>query len=300
VDTLDHCPLCHEDQFQHFLTCRDHTISGENFDIVECEDCGFRFTNPRPSADDLGRYYESEDYTPHQDTSQGLIDTLYRWARLYTLRWKHRLVSSLIAHPPGRLLDYGCGTGEFLDLCHSKQWEVQGLEPDADAQKIAAQEYDLTVEDPEQIRAIPSDHFDVITLWHVLEHVPDLSKTIEQLQRTLAPTGTLVVAVPNCSSFDAQFYGEDWAAYDVPRHLSHFRPSDVRRLFNRFGMTIEAIRPMRLDAFYVSLLSEQYRNGWLPRAPIVALLSTLWAARHAHRYSAQLYLIRDRGTPWTG
>jgi len=297
VDTLDHCPLCQEDHFQPFLTCRDHTVSREEFDIVECEDCGFRFTNPRPSADEIGRYYESEDYTPHQNTSEGLIDTLYRWARRYTLRWKYRLIESLVAHPPGRLLDFGCGTGEFLDRCQSGQWEVHGLEPDPDAQTIAAQRYSLTVEDPDRIQEIPSDYFDVITLWHVLEHVPDLSETVEQLNRTLAPTGTLVVAVPNYSSFDAQFYGEDWAAYDVPRHLSHFRPSDVRRLFNRFGMAVEAIRPMRLDAFYVSLLSEQYRDGWLLRAPVVALLSTLWASQHAHRHSTQLYLIRDRDAP---
>ena len=297
MDTLDRCPLCHGDHFRHFLTCRDHTVSGEQFDIVECEACGFRFTNPRPSDDEIGHYYESEDYTPHQDTSQDLIDTLYRWVRLYTLRSKHRLISSLVANPPGRLLDFGCGTGEFLNLCESKDWEAHGLEPDVEAQAVATEKYELSVDDPGRIRDVPADHFDVITLWHVLEHVPSLSTTVEQLKRTLAPTGTLVVAVPNCASLDAAFYGKDWAAYDVPRHLYHFRPDDVRRLFDQHEMTVRDIRPMRLDAFYVSLLSEQYRDGWLLRAPVVALLSTLWAARHEHRYSAQLYLIRANDAP---
>ena len=297
VDALDHCPLCHGDRFQPFLTCRDHTVSGKNFDIVECEDCGFRFTNPRPSAAEIEQYYESDDYTPHQDAGRGLIDTLYRWARLYTLRSKHRLLTSLVATPPGRLLDFGCGTGEFLTLCQSKGWAVRGLEPDPGAQAVAAEKHGLPVEDPERIQALPPDRFDVITLWHVLEHIPHLSETIEQLKRTLASTGTLVVAVPNCASLDAAFYGKDWAAYDVPRHLYHFRPDNVRRLFDQHAMTVRDIRPMRLDAFYVSLLSEQYRDGWLLQAPVVALLSTLWAARHEHRYSAQLYLIRANDAP---
>jgi len=295
VEELNQCPVCHNREFRYHLTCRDHTVSGETFDIVECDDCGFRVTNPRPGDDEMGQYYESEDYTPHQNTNQGLIDTLYRWIRLYTLRSKHRLISSLVADPPGRLLDFGCGTGEFLNLCQSRGWTAHGLDPDPDAQDIAAEKYDLSVEDPEQIQNLPTNHFDVITLWHVLEHVPQLSKTIEHLKRTLAPTGTLLVALPNCASLDAQYYDEHWAGYDVPRHLYHFRPSDVRRLFNRSGMTVADVCPMRLDAFYVSLLSEQYQDGWLLRAPVVALLSTLWATRHPHRYSAQLYLIRSDG-----
>ena len=292
MDTLDHCPLCHSDHYRHFKTCRDHTVSGEEFDIVECEACGFRFTNPRPGPDELGQYYESDDYTPHQDTSQGIIDVLYRWARHYTLRSKHRLITSLALDPPGGLLDFGCGTGEFLNLCRSRGWASHGLDPDGTAREIADEKYGLTVQAPERIEAFPADHFDIITLWHVLEHVSQLSATIEQLKRTLSPTGTLVVAVPNCGSLDAQVYGADWAAYDVPRHLSHFRPNDVRRLFDQHEMTVDDIRPMRIDAVYVSLLSERYRDGWVLRAPVVALLSTLWAAYRGHRYSAQLYLIR--------
>lgn len=292
MDELDHCPLCHNDHYRHFKTCRDHTVSGEEFDIVECEACGFRFTNPRPGPDELGQYYESDDYTPHQDTSRGIIDILYRWARHYTLRSKHRLITSLAPNPPGRLLDFGCGTGEFLNLCRSKGWASHGLDPDGTAREIADEKYGLTVQAPERIEAFPADHFDIITLWHVLEHVSQLSATIEQLKRTLSPTGTLVVAVPNCASLDARVYGADWAAYDVPRHLSHFRPNDVRRLFDQHEMTVDDIRPMRLDAVYVSLLSEQYRDGRVLRAPVVALLSTLWAAYRSHRYSAQLYLIR--------
>lgn len=296
MDELDHCLLCHSDHYRHFKTCRDHTVSDEAFDIVECVNCGFRFTNPRPSPEELGKYYESDDYTPHQGTSQGLIDSLYRWIRLYTLRSKQRLIASLVADPPGRLLDFGCGTGEFLNLCQSKGWKVRGLDPDPRAQQVAKQKHGLPVGDPEQIEEMPSNHFDIITLWHVLEHVPRLTATVEELKRTLSPTGTLVVALPNCTSLDAEIYGEHWAAYDVPRHLYHFRPDDVRRLCDHHGMRVDDIRPMRLDAFYVSLLSEQYRDGWILRAPIVALLSNLWATQRDHRYSAQLYLIRENRT----
>ncbi|WP_103027356.1 class I SAM-dependent methyltransferase [Salinibacter altiplanensis] len=293
MDDLDHCPLCHGTPHRPFETCRDHTVSRETFTIVECDRCGFRFTNPRPSADELGRYYQSEDYTPHQDTGQNLIDTLYRWVRHYTLWSKRRLIASLVDRPPGRLLDFGCGTGEFLAHCRSHGWEACGLEPDAGAQEVASATHGLTVEPPEHIRDLPSNHFDVITLWHVLEHVPKLSDTIRQLRRVLASTGTLIVAVPNCASLDAQYYGADWAGYDVPRHLSHFRPRDLRRLFDQHGLTVDEVRPMRLDAFYVSLLSERYRDGWLLRAPIVAALSVLWNAAHGHQSSAQLYLIQN-------
>lgn len=293
METLDQCPLCQRAPARQILTCRDHTVSGESFEIVQCKHCGFRFTNPRPRPDEIGRYYESENYTPHQDTSQDLVDTLYRWVRHYTLWSKRRLITSLVDDPPGRLLDFGCGTGEFLARCQSAGWQVRGLEPDVDAQEAAAKNHGLAVESPEHIDDLPSDHFDVITLWHVLEHVSDLTRTVKALKRTLAPTGTLVVALPNCASLDAQFYGKHWAGYDVPRHLYHFQPSDVRRLFDRFEMHIADIRPMRLDVFYVSLLSEQYRNGWRLRGLLVALLSTLWATQHAHRHSAQLYLIRD-------
>jgi SAM-dependent methyltransferase len=292
VDHLDRCPICHGDAARHALTCRDHTVSGESFDIVECRGCGFRFTNPRPHPDALGRYYESEDYTPHQDQGQDLLDTVYRGVRHYTLWWKRRLITNLVDDPPGRLLDFGCGTGEFLARCQSQGWDARGLDPDEEARTVAARKHGLSVESPDRLHDLPADHFDVITLWHVLEHVPDLDDTIEALRRTLAPTGTLVVAVPNWSSFDAQFYGQHWAGYDVPRHLYHFRPRDVQRLFDRFGMRVVDVRPMRLDAFYVSLLSEQYRGGWQARGLLVALLSTLWATQHPHRHSAQLFLLR--------
>jgi len=292
VDELDHCPICRGDAGRPVLTCRDHTVSGEAFDIVACEDCGFRFTNPRPTPSALGRYYESEAYTPHQDRSQDLIDAVYRWVRHYTLWSKRRLIAGLVDDPPGRLLDFGCGTGEFLARCQSQGWDAQGLDPDDGARTVAAQKHGLSVEPPKRLHDLPPDRFDITTLWHVLEHVPDLDDTIQALRRTLAPGGTLVVAVPNWSSLDAHFYGRHWAGYDVPRHLYHFRPRDIQRLFDRFDMQVVDVRPMRLDAFYVSLLSEQYRNGWRARALLVALLSTLWATRHPHRYSAQLYLIR--------
>ena len=185
VEELNHCPVCRHSASHHYLTCRDYTVSGEKFKIVECDDCGFRFTNPRPSDDEIGQYYESEDYTPHQDTSQGLIDTLYRWVRRYTLWSKQNFIASLMENPPGRLLDFGCGTGEFLNLCQTKGWTTCGLDPDPGAQEVAAEKYGLTVEDPKRIQDLPPDHFDVITLWHVLEHVPQLSETIEELKRIL-------------------------------------------------------------------------------------------------------------------
>lgn len=292
---LGSCPICKSEQQELFLRCKDHTVSGEIFQIQECASCRFRYTDPRPREERLGDYYESEDYISHSNTSKGPINTLYKWARAYTVRKKHRTVRKLAGELPLRILDHGCGTGEFLGQCQKKGWECYGLEPDEGARAQASELLGGHVGPPEELKELPAGHFSVITLWHVLEHVPKLQETVRELKRLLHPRGTLLIAVPNCSSPDAQHYGPYWAAYDVPRHLYHFRPSDIRRVFQDHGMKVQEVRPMWLDAIYVSMLSEKYRGKMPWKGVWTGFRSNLKAKLKKEDFSAQSYLIEHEG-----
>jgi 2-polyprenyl-3-methyl-5-hydroxy-6-metoxy-1,4-benzoquinol methylase len=295
-ENLGQCPICQSQERHPFLRCKDHTVSGETFDIKECGSCSFRYTEPRPPEERIGDYYESEDYISHSNTSKGPINTLYKLARNYTVRKKHRMVKKLAGEMPLRILDHGCGTGEFLAHCKKKGWETQGLEPDEGARAQASEQLGEQVGPPERLSELPDAFFSIITLWHVLEHVPRLQETVKDLKRTLAPGGTLVIAVPNCSSFDAEHYGPYWAAYDVPRHLYHFRPPDIRRLFEEHRMTLKEIRPMFLDGIYVSMLSEKYQGKMPWRGVWTGFRSNLKADLKEGTYSAQIYLIEHSGS----
>jgi 2-polyprenyl-3-methyl-5-hydroxy-6-metoxy-1,4-benzoquinol methylase len=274
------------------MFCKDYTVSRETFSIVECCSCGFRFTNPRPEENKLGDYYKSEDYVSHSNTSKGLINNLYQRVRKHTIKGKLKLIGSYSKR--GSVLDVGCGTGEFLHTCKVDGWEVMGIEPSEDAREMAIKNYALDVRKEESILSLEKESFDIITLWHVLEHVPHLQERVGELMRLLKSDGTIFIAVPNCASSDAKHYGEYWSAYDVPRHLYHFRPEDIKHLFQDRGMRVERVLPMKFDSFYVSMLSEKYMSG--STNPIKSffngLTSNLRAMSSGETYSSQIYVIR--------
>lgn len=293
METLTQCPICQSEAFKPFLTCKDYTVSKEEFTIVACEKCGFRFTNPRPGESEIGRYYQSEEYISHSNTSKGIVNSLYQRVRKYTLRQKLKLVNSL--SPKGNILDIGCGTGEFLYTCKSDGWKTTGIEPDPKARTFATEHYGLAIYEESELAMLPTHSFDIISMWHVLEHVHKLNERIEELKRLAKPGGTLVIAVPNCSSLDARIYGSQWAAYDVPRHLYHFTPKDIENLFGKHGLTVQKILPMKFDSYYVSMLSEKYRTGRtnLIEAVLNGWKSNVVAASNGTTYSSQIYIIRQ-------
>ncbi len=292
MEELKACPICHGASQSSFLACKDHTVSGETFALVQCDYCGFVFTNPRPEESAIARYYQSEDYISHSNTQKGFINTLYQWVRNFTIRSKYRKVAGLSSDR--RLLDYGAGTGEFLEHCRGKGWDVKGLEPDEGARRFAVQNHHLELETPDRLWDLSDQAFGVITMWHVLEHLHRLNETVEQLKRVLKPGGALVVAVPNRTSWDAAHYEEHWAAYDVPRHLYHFRHEDISGLFERHDMKVEEVHPMKWDAFYVSMLSEKYRDGNVIMGGMRGAISNYKASDRKHTWSSQSYVIRHR------
>lgn len=292
MQNLTNCPVCNSTAFIPFMKCKDNTVSRETFQIVKCNSCGFKFTNPRPEPSELGRYYKSEEYVSHSNTKKGFINSTYQSVRKYTLLKKLQLISKY--YKTGRILDIGCGTGEFLNTCKSAKWETIGIEPDDDARNMAIKNYGLDVRGEAELKNLHDESFHIITMWHVLEHVPNLNERIEELRRLIKPTGIIIIAVPNCNSLDAKIYKENWAAYDVPRHLYHFTPADMETLFRKHGLKVFSILPMIFDSFYVSMLSEKIKTGKtnIIRSTWNGLRSNLSALKSGRTSSSQIYLIR--------
>jgi 2-polyprenyl-3-methyl-5-hydroxy-6-metoxy-1,4-benzoquinol methylase len=291
----DRCPLCASPEVRPVLRSSDHTVSSESYEVWHCNSCTGRFTQAVPDEEHIAAYYQSENYISHSNTRKGLLAQAYQFARHLTRRQKRMRIERMWKQGPGRLLDIGCGTGEFLDEMQHAGWEVMGLEPDAGARQ-QARELGLDISESEALFSLPPASFDVITLWHVLEHVHRLDASLDAIARALRPGGFILVAVPNYTSADAEHYASFWAAYDTPRHLYHFSPASMRRLWEAKQFEVRRVYPMHLDAFYVSLLSEQYRSGSYRVIPALwqGLRSTWKTLGELERCSSLLYEIRRR------
>ena len=248
------------------------------------------FTFPQPIEEKLATYYESEDYISHTDGKRSLFEKAYQFVKNIALKRKLKLINELQSSK-GLLLDIGTGTGDFLSQAKQNGWQIIGVEPNEKARNIALQKGVTYIGHTSELE----DHsVDVVTMWHVLEHVPDVNAQIKELKRLLKPAGTIVIAVPNFNSYDANYYGKFWAAYDVPRHLWHFSRLSIEKLFEREKLQLLETRPMFFDSFYVSLLSEKYKTGKMNyyTAFLVGLQSN-WKARTSRDYSSHIYIIKN-------
>ncbi len=275
---------------KHFLTVKDYSVSKETFDLYQDEDLDMLITFPQPILENLGQYYESVDYISHTDSKRSLFEKLYHFIKSIALKNKLNLINSF-QPDKGRILDIGAGTGDFLSVAKNDGWQTIGVEPSEKAKAIAVNKGVTFVE---KTKELANNSFDVISMWHVLEHVPDLDTQIIELKRLLKADGTLIIAVPNFKSFDAKHYGEFWAAYDVPIHFWHFSKTAIKLLFEKEGMKLEKVLPMKFDSFYVSLLSERYKSGKMNflKAFFIGLQSN-WKANKNFEYSSHIYLIKN-------
>ena len=291
------CPCCGSGSIYPVLSAKDYTVSNEIFEIWHCDDCTNRFTQNLPDLSGIGAYYQSAEYISHSDSKKGFINRLYHLVRKYTLGSKRDMIHKIAGKKTGKLLDVGAGTGAFSDTMQTAGWQVTGLEPDTTARKNAADKYGLTLLSPDLLYSLDKEQFDIITLWHVLEHVHDLQGYLTQFQRLLKSGGSLVIAVPNYTSNDAAVYKGYWAAYDVPRHLYHFSPKGMELLGRKNGFMLKAIQPMWFDSFYVAMLSEQYRNGSsnLIGAVWNGFLSNLKTLFKKNKGSSLIYIFRKNG-----
>jgi 2-polyprenyl-3-methyl-5-hydroxy-6-metoxy-1,4-benzoquinol methylase len=274
------------------MNCKDYTVSKEHYELLMNSTYNMMVTVPVPS--NLGDYYKSEAYISHTDANKNFLDKVYQNVRKHTLKRKLNLINSF--NTPGKkILDIGSGTGSFLATCKNNGWTVLGVEPSKEARLISEKN---NVEVVNDISFLKENHFDVITLWHTLEHVENLFEYIEQIKSRLKHNGVLIVAVPNYKSFDANYYKEYWAAYDVPRHLWHFSQTSIKKIFSKFSMKIEKTIPMKFDSYYVSILSEKYKHGRgnFLKALYIGFLSNL-KATSTTEYSSLIYVLKNRQKP---
>ncbi len=275
-----------------YLTVKDYSVSGEEFQLIYNNELDLLETFPKPSEDKLAAYYETEDYISHTDGSRNLFEKTYQYIKSIALKRKLKLINSF-SFQTKSLLDVGCGTGDFLKIAKSNGWTITGVEPNSSARAIANTKTEDQVFDVDQLLKFKSSSFDVITLWHVLEHLPKLQDHISLFKQLLKPNGKLVIAVPNYKSFDAYHYKAYWAAYDVPRHLWHFSQTSISNLLEKEEMIVEKTEPMYFDSYYVSLLSEKYKSGFMN--PFKAFWFGWLSNRKAKRtgeYSSLIYIVK--------
>ncbi|NJB81253.1 class I SAM-dependent methyltransferase [Wenyingzhuangia aestuarii] len=326
-----------------YIKTKDFSVSKENFELLLDDRIDLLITNPRPKKENLGKYYETENYISHTDSNKTITEIVYNKVKKYALQKKLELLNSFSVEEK-KVLDIGCGTGDFLKICQQAGWKVTGIEPSEKAREkafekledrtyiysnihaffdddFAATEKDLDYKQSYRQTKLyhHSDHetknvekevlkfedenvekesnpylFDVITMWHSLEHVHDLDMYIYRLKQLLKPDGVLVIAVPNYKSYDAELYKEYWAAYDTPRHLWHFSQTAMNRLFATELIKVIKTLPMKFDAFYVSLLSEQYKTG--KKNFIKAIINGYRSnkkAKQTGEYSSLIYLLKN-------
>lgn len=292
LETISNCPICESTHLKHHIDCKDHLYSGDTFSIQKCTNCGFVLTNPRPNQENIVKYYKSANYVSHSNKSNSPINIIYRIIRKYTLYQKLRMINRFATQ--GSLLDYGCGTGHLIGYAQSKGWKVTGIEPDSDARQIATN----AIKEARlfsSIDGLGNETFNVITLFHVLEHIHELNSTVSKLVASMSEQGILVVAVPNYNSHDAQKYKADWAAYDLPRHLYHFDSKSISLLAKKNGLKVVAQLPMYFDSYYVSMLSEQNLNNKLyPLSGIYSGLISNLKANKTKEYSSLIYVLQKK------
>ncbi|WP_400075765.1 class I SAM-dependent methyltransferase [Winogradskyella sp. R77965] len=278
------------------LIVKDHSVSGEEFQLLHNKELDMLETYPHPEGEKLSDYYKSEDYISHTDTKRNLLEYVYHTVREISLKRKLKLINSFSSETKN-LLDIGCGTGDFLQTALKANWNIIGIEPNEKARQIANSKTSNSVFEIEYLSKLQAQSFDVITLWHVLEHLPNLEMHTALFKHLLKPNGTLVIAVPNFKSYDAKYYKNYWAAYDAPRHLWHFSKTSISELFKKKNLKLVSVLPMKFDAYYVSLLSEKYKSGFMN--PIKAFwigFRSNQRAKRSKEYSSHIYVLRNDNT----
>ena len=283
------CPVCSGKDIIPYINTKDFFFTQEVFSLTQCRGCNFVFTNPVP--DNISKYYETTDYLSHNTGDNGLLGRLYSTLRNINIKRKYQLVSKY--NSIGNFLDIGCGTGELLSFFKRHDWNVTGIEPNSTAREFAKSNYSIDVFDENKLDELMPSSFDVISMWHVLEHIPDLHARLSQVSKLLKKDGTIFIALPNLDSPDSKKYRDYWSALDVPRHLYHFTQNTFEHLISNHNMKLVHAEPMKFDSYYVSMLSEKYLKNslYLPAAIISGFMSNI-KAKKDNSYSSMIFVVK--------
>ncbi|MCD7971682.1 MAG: class I SAM-dependent methyltransferase [Candidatus Azobacteroides sp.] len=291
---IEKCSVCGCTKFSEKFVCEDYFVSHEKFPVCICTSCSFNFTQQIPDSTEIEKYYKTEEYVSHSNTKKGIINTLYHQVRKRMLLRKASIAESYSSE--GTLLDVGCGTGYFAVSMKERGWKVYGIEPATDAADFARNHFNLHIYPSLFTEEFTEKQFNIITLWHVLEHLPDPNESIKRLYNLLADNGTLIIAIPNVTSVDAKKYKKYWAAYDVPRHIWHFSPGTFKLLVGQHGFNVKEIIPMPFDAFYISMLSEKYKKELFPfiKGAFVGIWCYLICLFNKQKSSSLIYVLQKK------
>ncbi len=286
----DKCPWCGSENAQLHIELKDLFLTQEPFKILECKDCGLLYTKPRPNKKEIGKYYKSDEYYSHQENKEGFIPKVYEKVKSINLKNKYTITTEKTRK--GKILDIGCGVGDFLHTMEQHGWEGTGVEPSEEAKAIAKNRIKAQLLSSEEQENLIDGSFDVITMWHVLEHVDALRWQIQQLYRLCKPGGRIIIALPNYKSYDGQYYKAAWAAYDVPRHLNHFNEETIIKIFEESHLKHIKTEKLHWDAYYISYMSEKYLHHSLPllRGAIKGMISNC-KARKSGEWSSLVYVF---------
>ena len=287
LEKIDCCQICRGADIKDFISVIDHNYSGDVFNISECVSCGYRFTNPRPIENTIGNYYKSENYISHNSTKKGLINKIYHLVRNYQFKIKESSIEKTKISPGKKVLDVGCGTGNFVKHLNLHGWNAEGVETDEKAREIAQLS---NIKVYKSINLVNSEKYDVITMWHVLEHVYNLNDYMQKLRSLLKKDGLLVIAVPNSNSYDANIYKENWYAYDAPIHISHFRRRNMKLLAEKNKFKYTKTQKLFFDAFYISMLSSKKSSKSILLGFLIGLISNAKAKKYGE-YSSLIYYL---------
>lgn len=290
------CPLCNNSDIKPHIKLKDYSISKEPFEIWQCTQCDFLFTQNIPDEESIGSYYASEDYVSHSDTQKGIVNKLYHAARKIMLSKKYRFIKKIISGKT--ILDIGCGTGYFLNYMQKKGYQTLGIEVNEDARSFGKQHFGLTILSPDELfNGKINQKFKVITLWHVLEHLYQPELYLQKIAERLDDDGVLIFALPNPDSFDASYYKNYWAGYDAPRHIWHFTPQTITQLVSEH-FTITRLKRLPFDSFYNSLLSEKYRNKKLQflRGIFIGSMAYIYSLINVKKSSSLIYVLKKKNS----
>ncbi len=251
------CPICGSTNFKHLLKAKSYRVTSEEFSIDQCKSCSHAFTNPVPNQDAIGEYYKSDNYISHTNSSKSFIDLVYQKVRNISLAKKEKLLGKYISNKENMFLDYGSGTGHFVDYLFGKKWNVVGIEVSKEARKNASSRIYNVLHGLNFLDKIKENHLSGFSMWHVLEHVYEPSDLLKTLYGKLESNAYGFIAVPNYQSEDAKLYRENWAALDLPLHFSHFSKQSMDVLLSKTGFSLVEVINMPFDAYYISMISEK-------------------------------------------